>query len=219
MQFTLTENYKSPAGLPAPELTKQVNMLDIYLERDVVTLAPADTPTTSLPDGIEPNIRIRDGKHSKVLVLLPEKKQYFNPANFDFASDYIDLLKRQQGQSKPARNSNAISQINPSPNTTRLPLKTVDGQVAMGQHFVENTKRGDYIDTREGTLWLGPFTMQIVRGEISLSSTDPSVGHVDYVIHDVSQLKPVDRALFDLTPPAGYTELEKPAPILDKSGK
>jgi hypothetical protein len=106
-----------------------------------------------------------------------------------------------------------------TPNATRLPLKTVDGQVAMGEHFVENTKRGDYIDTREGTLWLGPYTMQIVRGEISLRSTDPSVGQVDYVIHDLSQLKPVDRDLFELTLPAGYTELDKPAPISDKSDK
>jgi hypothetical protein len=112
MQFTLTENYKSPAGHAVPQLTKQVNMLDIYLERDAVTLAPADASATSVPDGIEPNIRIRDGKHSKVLVLLPEKKQYFNPAQVDFAYDYIDLLKRQQGQSKPACISNAISQIN-----------------------------------------------------------------------------------------------------------
>src|SRR5262249_2397816 len=150
---------------------------------DPTTNNPA---ATSLPEGMESNIRIRDGKRNKVIVLLPEKQQYLNPEHSDFASDYVDLVKKQEGQTRPARGAAAQSLLNPPSHgkITRLPLKTIDGQVAFGQHFVEETKRGEYVDTREGTLWNTFSSMETVGGELSLRSTDPAVGQVDYVVHD-----------------------------------
>ncbi|GAF68685.1 unnamed protein product, partial [marine sediment metagenome] len=202
----------SKDGQAAPELVKRVMILDNYLKREEVTIRAADKSAVSPPTGIVPHVSVQNAKQGKTIVLLPEKKEFLDPAKTSFTADYIQMAEEQKQQVKRGGKINVYGALSfPDKESTRLPLKLIDGQLVFGKHVEEESQRGKYVDSRKWTIWLDPFTMHYIRGEGALRSTDPSISDVDCVLRDFSWYAPVDKALFGTDPPAGWTDVtEKP---------
>jgi hypothetical protein len=216
VQFTEVENMKSSDGQAAPELVKRVTILDNYLKREEVALQPADKTAGASPAGIVPHIRIQDAKQKKTIVLLPEKKEFLDPAKTAFISDYIELTEKQMQQAKDAGKINVYAELTfPEKESSRLPLKEVDGQLAFGKHVEKKVQRGKYEDSRSWTFWIDPFSTHIIRGEGTLRSTDPSIGEVNYVLRDFKYYAPVE-TLFSIDPPEGWSDWSQKRAVKDE---
>jgi hypothetical protein len=210
VQFTQVEHLKTKDGQAAPELTKRVMILDNYLKREEVTLHAAGKSAPAPPAGIMPHVSIQDAKARKTIVLQPEKKAHLDPAKTPFTADYIQWFQQQSESTKRAGRINVYAALDfPDEKSALLPLKTIDGHLAFGKHAKEQAERGNYQETRERTFWFDPFTMHCIRGEVTLRSTDPSIGEVDYVLRDFLEHAPIDRALFSTDPPKDWTDLSK----------
>lgn len=217
MQFTEVENMKSKDGRRAPELVKRVMILDMHLKREEVTIQSADKSAMPPPPGIVSHISIQDAKQGKTIVLLPEKKEFLDPAKIPFTDDYVQWHEKHKQQSKRSGKSNVYAALNfPDKQATRLPLKSIDGQLAFGKYVEQKVQRNKYLDSSEWTFWLDPFTMQIMRGEVTLRSTDPSIDDVDYMLRAFSLYAPVDKAMFSIDPPPGWTDLSKKRAVNDE---
>jgi outer membrane lipoprotein-sorting protein len=207
MQFTQIENLKNRDGRQAPELSKRITILDGHLKREEVTVQSASN-SAPLPAGIEPHVSIQDSKQNKTIFLLPEKKKFIDPVKTAFASDYVQWLKSEEQPGSAVGKVNVFAAINfPEEKAARLPLKELDGQLVFGKHAEEKTQRGDYIDTRDWTIWIDAFSTHIVRGEVKLTSTDPAIGEVTYVLKDFVDGAPVEQSLFSTDPPADYKQI------------
>lgn len=217
VQFTEVENMKSKDGQAVPELVKRVMILDNYLKREEVALQPADKTTGASSAGIVPHISVQDAKQKKTIVLLAEKKEFLDPAKTAFIPDYLELTERQMQQAKDADKINVYAELTfPEKESSRLPLKEVDGQLAFGKHVEKKVQRGKYEDSRSWTFWVDPFSRHVIRGEGTLRSTDPSIGEVEYVLRDFKFYAPVDKTLFRIDPPEGWIDWTQKRAVKDE---
>lgn len=187
LQSTVDESLKFKDGRIAPPLSKSVIFLD-NLTRQEIELHPGPDAAPP-PDGIQPSVSTQNLKKKESLVLLPDEKQYFRKAKPTFVFDYVEWFKRLVQPDKLPKSPQYVFNFYgdndlPDELLTRLPLTTVEGQLAYGKTAEVKTDRGKYTDTRHWTIWVDPFTMHPIHGEASFRSTDPTVPDVDYVLRD-----------------------------------
>jgi hypothetical protein len=83
---------------------------------------------------------------------------------------------------------------------TQLGTKKIDGQCAVGFGFDSERPHG----LRTDIFWISPETRLPVRIEVWLFAEDGETVRQKFVLSDFVNDEPLDLALFDTTPPAGY---------------
>ncbi len=97
-----------------------------------------------------------------------------------------------------------ISRI-PDDATERLPVKKINGKKVVGFRKVEKHEQSTWTNT----YWIDATTKLPVRIETSLRSTNSQEIPTDWVRSDFVFNKPLDKKMFDMTPPVGYKVIKE----------
>ena len=209
VRFVETQTAKAKDGRQLPSIVKHVTLLDNRLKREEVTVesaSGASSPSAQTSPSIESHIGVLDAKQKKSLVLLPDQKEYFDPAQAKFASDY---LQPALGDLWPTNYHNLGLQdvFNFAGKYKRLPLVKIDDRLVYGEVVKETKQHGDYSDVFSRTCWVDMFDNQPVRVEGTFRSADPNKPDVNWIADHFEEGDPVDRSLFSIDPPTDYKQI------------
>jgi outer membrane lipoprotein-sorting protein len=198
---------------------KRVSILGNHLKHEEQTLKVIGKDGKEIPERTQRSIEVFDAQSEKLLVMLPEKKEYFTkdfsqPAKGDSFKPAITATMFLKGGFYDLIRDVPVEKAKP------LPEKQIAGKAAVGFLVEEKVQAPEGANVWQRTYWIDPETklpLQIevkLRTDVAAKAADDAAnlpadastgGSMNDTIRNIVFDAVLDPRIFSLDPPAGYT--------------